>query len=166
MNVAVRPAPSGPSGYVSVLADERSSGAGSSGGFTRSVAVGSLLTTNCGRSGSATFVSCVAVENEPPISVPHFTVTEIVGIVLWPAFCTTISIVEFFASDWRRGKLTRTTFTGNDAFGSFVSCFSPPPQPLATSADAPAAASRTAARRPVRADPPKVRRSLQGHLDG
>src|SRR4051812_40688190 len=85
-NVALRPAASGPSGYVSTYAEERSSGAGSSGGVTRAGAVGVLFTTNCGRTGAAPSVSAVVVEKEPPRPVPHFTVTEIVGIVCWPAF--------------------------------------------------------------------------------
>ena len=88
------------------------------------------------------------------------------GIIFCPAFRTMICIVEFFASDCLLGKLARTTFTGKLPFASLLSCDWLPPQPVATSADAPAAASRTAARRPVRADPPKVRRSLQGRLDG
>src|SRR4051812_32418942 len=64
--VALRPAASGPSGYVSTNADERSSGAGSSGGFTRSVAVGVLLTTNCGRSVSAALGSAGVVFYQAP----------------------------------------------------------------------------------------------------
>src|SRR4051812_537764 len=64
--VALRPAASGPSGYVSTNADERSSGAGSSGGVTRSVAVGVLLTTNCGRSVSAALGSAGVVFYQAP----------------------------------------------------------------------------------------------------
>src|SRR3954469_6325100 len=119
--VALRPAASGPSGYVSTNADERSSGAGSSGGFTRSVAVGILFTTNWGRCGSAAFVSAVVVLNEPPSPGPHFTVTEMFGIGFCPAFCTTISIVESFARRWARGNDALTTFTGKVAETSLAS---------------------------------------------
>src|SRR3954452_10992686 len=156
--VALRPAASGPSGYVSSNADERSSGAGSSGGLTRSVAVGILFTTNCGRSVSAALVSPVVVLNEPPRPGPHFTVTEIVGIVFWPAFWTTISIVESFARCWSAGNDALTTFTGKLPVGSFASCFSPPPQPDTASAQTPASAAilRCAV------VPPKVRAAYTG----
>src|SRR3954469_22665 len=157
--VALRPAASGLSGYVSTNADERSSGAGSSGGFTRSVAVGILLTTNWGRSVSAALVSAVVVLKEPPSPGPHLTVTEIVGIVFWPAFWTTISIVESLARLWSAGNDALTTFTGKLPVGSFTSCFSLlPPQPATTSAQAPASAAilRCAV------DPPKVRAAYTG----
>src|SRR5437763_5297666 len=159
-NVACRPGASGPSGYVSTNADERSSGAGSSGGACRGVAVGIVFTTNCGRCGSATSTSFVAVENEPPSLEPHLTVTLMFGTVFWPAFTTTIWKFEVFARFCLVGKLALTRRIEKLPFGSFASCAEPPPHPAAARAGSATSESVSAAFRRCAAMPPKVRRSV------